>query len=123
MKPIEFKEQNTIFAENQSEYEMLPAFKADTSQGEVVSCWKLSIKERLRLLWSGKLWMSLVTYNNPLQASILSTQKSDVLYKSKECKCIVCGCTDSKSCPGLCIWIWTDRKKGTGLCSRCKNKN
>ena len=43
MKPIKFKEQNTTFAENQPEYQQLPAFKNDSLQGEVISCWKLTL--------------------------------------------------------------------------------
>jgi hypothetical protein len=79
MKPIEFKEQNVVFAKDQKEYIPLPAFKNDSPQGEVVSCWKLSFVERLRLLLTGKLWVCLLSFNNPLTPSFFTTKKSEVL--------------------------------------------
>lgn len=79
MKPIKFKEQNIIFAENQPEYLPLPAFKNNSPQGEVISCWQLSWKERLRILWTGKLWVSLLSFNNPPTPSFFTTKKSEVL--------------------------------------------
>ena len=78
MKPIKFKEQNCTYAENQPEYLPLPAYKDKGEQGIVISCWKLSIWERLRLLFTGKLWISLMSFNKPLTPSLFSTKKSDV---------------------------------------------
>ena len=65
MKPIPFKEQNCTYAENQPEYLPLPAFKDD--KGEVVSCWGMTWRERLRIIFSGKVYVSLLTFNHPLQ--------------------------------------------------------
>jgi len=83
MKPIKFPEQNIVYAENQPEYLPLPAFKNDSAQGEVISCWQLDWKERLRILWSGKLWVSLMSFNKPLTPSFFSTKKADVLITPK----------------------------------------
>ena len=79
MKPIEFAEQNIVFAKDQKQYLQLPAFKADTPEGEVVSCWKLNFTERIRLLFTGKLWVSLMSFNKPLTPSLFSTKKAEVL--------------------------------------------
>jgi hypothetical protein len=79
MTPIEFKEQNVVFAKDQPEYMPLPAFRNDSPQGEVVSCWKLSLKERLKLLFTGRLWVCLLTFNKPLTPSFFTTKKSEVL--------------------------------------------
>ena len=79
MKPIEFKEQNVVFAKDQPEYLPLPAFKNASPEGEVISCWKLSFKERLRILFNGKLWVCAMTFNKPLTPMYFSTQKKDVL--------------------------------------------
>ena len=79
MKPIKFKEQNCTFAENQPEYVPLPAFRADTKEGEVISCWQLSFRERLRILFTGKLWVMLMTFNKPLTPSLFTTKKSDII--------------------------------------------
>ena len=57
MKPIEFPEQNVVYAKDQPEYVPLPAYR--TNDGEVVFCMSLSLTERLRVLFSGKIWCSL----------------------------------------------------------------
>jgi len=36
-----------------------------------------------------------------------------------EARCIICGCTDARACPGGCSWIWVDRRRQRGLCSLC----
>jgi len=65
MKPIKFKESNIVFAENQPEYLPLPAYKND--KGDVISCWQLSFKERIKILFTGKIWFYILTFNHPLQ--------------------------------------------------------
>lgn len=77
MTTVEFKEVNVRFAEHQPEYQTLPAFKSD--EGIVVCCWKLSFKERIKLLVTGKLWHSMMTFNSPLQPQFISVDKKDVL--------------------------------------------
>lgn len=79
MTPIQFPEANVTFAKDQPEYMPLPAFKNDSPQGEVISCWQLSFRERLRILFTGKLWVCLLTFNKPLTPSAFSTKKSDML--------------------------------------------
>jgi len=77
MEPKKFKESNVVFAENQEEYTPLPAFKDES--GIVVSCWNLSFRERLRLLFTGSLWVSMMTFNQPLTPMFLTTIKKEVL--------------------------------------------
>ena len=79
MKPIKFKEQNCTFAENQPEYLPLPALKEKTNKGAVISCWQLSLFERLRILFTGKLWVCLLSFNKPLTPSLFTTKKSDLI--------------------------------------------
>lgn len=80
MNPIEFKEQNVTYAEDRAEYLPLPAFKSDGPQGQVVSCWKLSFKEKVRIIFTGKIWCSLMMFEKKeLTPSIITTKKSDVL--------------------------------------------
>jgi hypothetical protein len=78
MKAVTFKHQNIVFAENQPEYTPLPALKFDTSQGEVVTCWKLSFKERLKILMFGKIWLSVLTFNQPLSPIYMSVDRKDI---------------------------------------------
>ena len=70
MKPIDFKGRNRVFAKDQPEYGQLPAHK--THGGLVTSCWKMSFKERLKVLMTGEVWLQLLTFNQPLQPQLLS---------------------------------------------------
>lgn len=45
MKPIDFPGRNIIFAEDQPEYQSLPAILMPGPEAEVISCWKLSDEE------------------------------------------------------------------------------
>jgi len=68
MKPIEFPEQNCVYAKDQPEYLPLPVHK--TEDGTVISCWALTWRERLRVLLTGKMWWSVLTFNHPLQPQL-----------------------------------------------------
>ena len=77
MKPIKFKESNATYAKDQDEYLDLPALKYD--DGTVVSCWDLSFKEALKLLFSRKLYVAVLTFNKPLQPMLLTVDKDAVI--------------------------------------------
>jgi len=77
MKPVKFAECNTIYAEHQEEYQPLPACRF--RDGSLVTCWHLSLAERLRLLFSGKLWLNVLTFNQPLQPLFMTTEKKEVI--------------------------------------------
>lgn len=87
MKPIEFKEQNIVVAKDQPEYKPLPALIGSSNKGEVVTCWQLSFNERLKLLFTGKVWMMLLMFRNsegklnPITPSYLTVDKSDLIKK------------------------------------------
>ena len=78
MKPVKFKHQNIVFAENQPGYQALPALKIQSDTGEVISCWKLSFKERIKVLFLGRIWLSLMSFNKPLTPSFLAVDRHDV---------------------------------------------
>ena len=79
MKAIEFPEQNVEIAKDQQEYNTLPAHRfPDTPQGRIACCWKLSIKERLKVLWTGKIWHQIMTFNKPLQPQLLEVEKPEM---------------------------------------------
>lgn len=76
MKLIKFPEQTVIIAEHQPEYLPLPAFQfANDPSGRVAFCWALTWKERLRLLFTGKLWHTVLTFHQPLQPQMLDGKK------------------------------------------------
>lgn len=70
MQPITFKEQTCVYAENQPEYLPLPVYKAEN--GDVISCWQFTWQERLKVLWTGKMWFMARTFNRPLQPQLPS---------------------------------------------------
>ena len=86
MSPINFKYQNVIIAENQPEYQPLPALKLNTQEGEVISCWRMSIKERIKALFTGKVWLSLLTFNKDVTPSYLSVNRKEIFVVPKNFK-------------------------------------
>ena len=66
MKPSEFKQQNILLVKPESmtdeECSSLPAFKYP---GGIISCWKMSFWERLKVLFSGIVWVDIVGYTQP----------------------------------------------------------
>lgn len=78
MKPIKFKEANVVFGEDQPEYLPLPAYCADTKEGHAVTCWKLSFLERIRILFTGRVWLSQLTFRKPLQPIRPAVKKYEI---------------------------------------------
>ena len=107
MKPIEFEEQNTVFGEGQKEYLPLPAFLDDSPYGYVVSCWKLSIKERIQVLIYGRVWLSQMCFHKPLQPQLVTSDKYEIFNKpQKELSRSFKG-----ACKGLCRGLQGALKK------------
>lgn len=76
MKPINFKQKNATYAEHQPEYLNLPVYK--NGDGNVISCWKCGLMERLMVLLTGRVFISCMTFNNPLQPQRLGVRFKDV---------------------------------------------
>lgn len=76
MKTIEFPEHTTEIAKDQPEYNTLPAHRfKDDSEGRIACCWKMTWRERLRVLFTGIIWHEILTFNQPLQPQRLSVRK------------------------------------------------
>lgn len=75
MKPVEFPEQNLIIAKDQPEYMPLPAHLVRDQEGTVIFCWQLTLRERLQVLLTGKIWQQVLTFNQALQPQLLLTKK------------------------------------------------
>ena len=73
MTPVSFPEVNTTFAKDQPQYQPLHAHK--DLVGIVTTCWKLTLRERLRVLWTGRVWLQQMTFNAPLQPQLPHTEK------------------------------------------------
>jgi hypothetical protein len=78
MKAIDFEESNLQLGKDQQEYETLPVLRMDSERREMISCWQLSFTEKLRVLFTGKIWLNVLTFNNPFQPVLLTTKRTDL---------------------------------------------
>lgn len=67
MNPISFPEQTIVLAKDQPQYLPLPVWQ-DSQQ--TISCWRLSLIERFKLIISGKLWIRQLNFNESLQPQL-----------------------------------------------------
>ena len=65
MDVIKFDECNITYAKDQPQYNPLVAQKS--VDGIVTSCWRLNIWERLKILFTGRIFLQVLTFNKPLQ--------------------------------------------------------
>lgn len=72
MQPTKFNGMTKEIAKHQKEYLTLPAHIDD--EGVVTSCWRLTIGERLRTLFTGKMYLQTMTFKQPLQPQKLITK-------------------------------------------------
>lgn len=78
MKPIKFKHHNIVYAKDQKEYMPLPALKIPSKEGQVITCWKLTFKEKMKVLFTGKVWLNLWTFNKDLQPQYVSIDRRKI---------------------------------------------
>ena len=82
MKAIKFKHSNVTYAKDQKACNQLPALALGDPAGHVVTCWKMGWLERLKVIFTGKVWLDTMTFNQNLQPLNMSVHRDDV-YKSK----------------------------------------
>lgn len=80
MKPVPFPESNVIFAADQPQYQPLPAFRRPDT-GEVITVWDLSDEDLDKIQRTGRIYLSQLTFNQPLQPIMVSVDKPEVLKK------------------------------------------
>jgi hypothetical protein len=71
MTPVEFEGANVVFAKDQPEYIPLPAMKEEN--GDVTTCWELTEDEKRAVQETGRIWLTVKTFNQPLQPLRLMT--------------------------------------------------
>jgi hypothetical protein len=60
----------TVIAKEQPEYRTLPALVSSgriSGRVRVTTRWRLSLGERFRILWTGNLYLQVLTFGDPLQ--------------------------------------------------------
>lgn len=77
MEPLNFDKANVVFAANQPQYKPLPAEYRGGKSGEILTCWELSPEEIERVKETGKIWLSVLTFGQPLQPVYLSVDKPE----------------------------------------------
>lgn len=76
MKNVKFDGCNIVYGECQPEYVPLHAQKV----GNVtITCYRLSFKERVKLLFSGLIWFGQMNFDQPLQPQLPALDKGDLL--------------------------------------------
>lgn len=80
MKNIQFPACNTVVGAGQPEYLPLHAFVDDRV---TVTCYKLSFRERLNILFIGRLWLGQMNFGSPLQPQLPTTNVCDLLEKDE----------------------------------------
>lgn len=63
----------TVYAKDQPEYEPLPVFK--TENGEVLSRWRLTWRERFLVFLRGDVFLWCLTFNKPLQPVMVEVER------------------------------------------------
>ena len=71
MKPIRFPEQTVVWAENQPPYLPLPAY---TNDSETISQWQMTWRERIAVLFSGRLWLRQMNFGAALQPQVIQVE-------------------------------------------------
>ncbi|MEP7339353.1 MAG: hypothetical protein ABI977_16570 [Acidobacteriota bacterium] len=67
----------TTFAKDQPEYNALPSFRDD--RGVVLTRWSMTWRERFRALFHGNIYLTVLTYGNPLQPVGLSMDPPEIV--------------------------------------------
>lgn len=76
MKPASFKEHTFVIARGKQQ---LPAHVAEgTLEFTVTVCWHVSLIERLKLLFTGRVWHQIATYGAALQTQKLMIEKPEL---------------------------------------------
>lgn len=78
MEPVTFPGATSIFGVDQPEYLPLPAQRMEDAPGvagRCVFCWRMSFTERVRVLFTGRVWHEVLTFNKPLQPQKLGVTR------------------------------------------------
>ena len=120
MKLLKFPEQTTVIAKDQPQYYPLPAHV--DGEGKVTCCWKLTWSERLKILFTGRVWHQILTFGGALQPQLLLADKPQLspfyceacsqglhaLCGGSQCQC---QCTDRSILPKFTEQDESERKE------------
>jgi hypothetical protein len=68
-----FESEEVVYAKNQPEYIPLPALPVEDGT-RIITRWRFSWRERIRVLFSGDIYLWVLTFKGPLQPVMLDTE-------------------------------------------------
>lgn len=74
-----FAGHNVVIAKDQPQYRPAPAYRVPGPEGKLIIGWDLTLRERLKLLVTGRLWHTVMTFNQPLQPQVLEVSRPVLL--------------------------------------------
>jgi len=80
VRPVLFYGHNAVYAREQAPYLPLPAHNG--RGGRVTTCWSLTMRDRLRVLFTGRVWWQQLTYGKPLQPQKCSIDRPTLYEES-----------------------------------------
>lgn len=85
MKAINFEEVNVLIAEDQPQYETLPAYY-NQNEGSITSCFELTEEELEEVKRTGKIYYKQMLFGNPMQPMSLATNLDNLAGEKIESK-------------------------------------
>ena len=70
--------QHIVYAADQPEYQPLPVWRRQ--QGQVVSRWRLTWRERIAVLFGRDMYLEVLTFGQPLQPIYPTLSEDEALY-------------------------------------------
>jgi len=77
MRPTTFTGSNVIYGKDQAAYQELPAMKFP--DGEILTCWEMSEEEFQQFCKTRKLYVMVLSFNQPLQPMNLVVDAADLI--------------------------------------------
>lgn len=78
MKPTTFKHQNIVFAKDQKRVSAASGIKTRDTRMSCNIVLELTGWEQVNILFTGRMWLNLLSFNNPLTPSLLSVNRKDM---------------------------------------------
>lgn len=78
MQIIDIPEKTVVIAKDQPQYIPIPAHQFRDAEGRIAFCWALTWRERLRVLFTGRIWHQVLTFNTALQPQKLTVEKPEM---------------------------------------------
>lgn len=76
LTPVPFTGQTAVAAKGQPQYQDLPVHIS--TDGVVTACWRGDLFDRIIFLFTGRIWVQLFCFGDPITPSIVSSERPDL---------------------------------------------